>query len=408
MKHNITPDVTIGVDKGNLRLRITGRLWENNKPRFIALKIHDSPQNRLAATQKQLQLQQAINDGSFDPTLGSYVDWGKPTTAKYCSNLEQVSLFALWDMWCEYRQPLVAVSTYKQKFRGSFLNSLRAIGCLPITPATATYTRQWLIDNRNKSDNVWLLSELEKGCERLINDRILIGGNPFLGMSKALNTARNKVLDNRTVDQIVGDLSRRSHYLPSERDAILSKFAEAYPHYWLFTYFRFFTGCRYEESTGIQWGDITSDCKVIVFRRTYSDVAKETKVTKTGKMRRFNCNDQLTQLLLAHRFATYHGDDSAIVFTNRGNTGNGKYKSAPTYITLAYYKRLWNRITTDLLAQGIIEVALSPKYTRHTLSNLASQAGIDPAILAKQMGHSESVMNAFYRDKSVGSDACIN
>lgn len=406
-KHSVSPDVGIGVDRGQLRLRITGRLWDDNKPRYITLSLPDTTANRLTAHQYQLRLQQAINDNTLDPTLNTYIEWGKPRVAKYSSNLSHASLYSLWDMWCEYRQPLVAASTYKQKFRGSFMNSLKAVGDLPITPATATYTRQWLIDNRNKGDNVWLLSELEKGCEKLINDRILSGGNPFLGMSKALNTARNKVIDNRTVDQIVNDLSQRTHYLPSERDAILDKFAIAYPHYWLFTYFRFFTGCRFEESTGIQWGDITSDCKVIVFRRTYSDVAKEAKATKTGKIRRFNCNPQLTDLLMAHRVANYHGDDTAIVFTNQGRTGNGRTTSAPTYISLAYYKTIWNRINNDLLAQDTIAVALSPKYTRHTLSNLAGQAGIDPKILAKQMGHSESVMNAFYRDKSIGGEVVI-
>lgn len=403
-----TPDVSVNVNNGsNLRLRITGRLWDDGKPRYIALRLTDTPANRLTANQRQLQLQQAINDNTFDNTLSTYIEWGKPKVVKYSSNISHASLYSLWDTWCEYRKPLVAASTYKQKFQGTFMNSLKAIGDLPITPATATYTRQWLIDNRNKDDNVWLLSELEKGCDKLINDRILSGGNPFLGMSKALNTTRNKVIDNRTVDEIISDLSQRTHYLSAERDAILNKFAEAYPHYWLFTYFRFFTGCRFEESTGIQWGDITADCKIIVFRRTYSDVAREVKATKTGKIRRFNCNPQLTDLLLSHRCATYHGDDTAIVFTNQGRTGNGRQVSANSYITLAYYKRLWNRINTDLLAQGIIEVALSPKYSRHTLSNLAGQAGIDPKILAKQMGHSESVMARFYLDKSVGGDTVI-
>lgn len=406
-KQSTTPDVGVGVDRGQLRIRITGRLWDDNKARYITLGLPDTTTNRLIANGYQIKLQQAINDNTLDPTLSTYIEWSKPKVVKYSSNLSHASLYSLWDMWCEYRQPLVAASTFKQKFRGSFMNSLKLIGDLPVTPATATYARQWLIDNRNKSDNVWLLSELEKGCEKLINDRILSGGNPFLGMSKALNTARNKVVDTRTVDEIINDLSQRTHYLPSERDAILNKFAEAYPHYWLFTYFRFFTGCRFEESTGIQWSDITSDCKVIVFRRTYSNVARESKVTKTGKIRRFNCNPQLTELLLAHRFATYHDDDTAIVFTNQGRTGNGKETSSGSYITLAYYKRLWNRINNDLLATGIIQVALSPKYSRHTLSNLASQSGIDPKILAKQLGHSTSVMNAFYRDKSIGGEVVI-
>lgn len=400
MKHNVCPDVTIGTNHGSrLKLLISSRLYEDRRQRTISLRMADTPQNRIQAAQRQLELQQAINDGTFDPTLTKYQEWFSAKPARY-RNDGVITLGVMWKNWCEYRKPLVAASTFIQKFQGTFTNSLTTVGSdLPINPDTATAVRSWLIDNRNKSDNVWLLSELEKAVDKLINDQVLSSGNPFYGMSKALGSTRNNIIDDRKVDDVIESLNKRIYFLPAERDEILRCFAVAYPHYWLFTYFRFFTGCRFEESTGIKWGDIKADCTAIVFRRTYSATARIEKVCKMGNARRFNCSPQLTDLLMQHRQGTYTNDD-ALVFTKLGRSGHGReVGQSDKHVSLAYYKRMWGNIIEDLYADGKIAVRLSPKHTRHTLSNLADLAGIDDQTLSQQMGHTVRVMQSHYRDK---------
>jgi integrase len=394
----ICPNVSIGLNHGiNLRLVISGTLYEDGKKRFIPLRLTESPHNRILAAQRQLQIQSEINDGTFDPTLTKYLVWHESKPNLYRSD-KTVTIDTLWNGICSYRKPGLAPSTYIQKFQGTFTRSLTEIGMdKPITPTTARYTREWLIDNRNKSDNVWLLSELEKGVARLINEGILGCGNPFLGMGKALAGERNTQIDDRPIEDIVNEFQTRRYYTEAEMLAILKCFHDTYPHYWLFTYFRFYTGCRFEETTGLQWGDITHDCRTIVFRRTYSQVAKQTKTTKLGTARPFQCSEQLTQLLQAHRIRAHKGNDSDIVFKN----------SSGGYVALNYYRKMWSKIIQHLYGQGKIEVMLSPKFTRHTLSNLAGLAGVSESVLAQQMGHSPRIMNANYRDKTVDRSTVI-
>lgn len=390
------PDVKIGLNHGtNLRLVISGKLFEDKKQRYIPLRITDSPSNRLLAQQRQIEIQKELNDGTFDPTLTKYLQWFDRSL--YRSN-GVITLRDLWRDWCEYRKPLVAASTYKQKFCGTWLNSLKALDdTLPVTTTTANYAREWLIANRNKADNIWLLSELEKATNRLINNGTLTSGNPFLGMSKQLSTARNVVIDDRPIDAILGEMESRIYYFAKERDAILDAFLNAYPHYYPFTFFRFHTGCRFEESTGIQWGDITEDCNTIVFRRTYSEVAQVMKVTKMGGARRFNCSNILINMLLAHRERNYAGNDNAIVFPNMGGRGGHLERS---YISLKYYKKCWGKIIHHLYAEGIIGVELSPKHTRHTFVNLAHEKAVDTRVLTEQVGHSTKTQLKHYRDKT--------
>jgi integrase len=390
-------DVTIGVNGGRLRLTISRHLYQDAKQRYIALRIDDTPDNRLSAQLRLVELQREINAGTFDPTLVKYQDWQAQDNARKYRGEKGISLGELWDYWCDYQQPLIAASTYNQKYKMTYARSIAAIGKdRLVCPATAKYTRDWLIKYRNKQDNICLLSCLERAADRLINDGKLKINNPFLEMSKRLATTKNTKIDNRDIDEIITASEQRNYFTIAERDAVLDVFLDAFPHYWLFTYFRFYTGCRFEESIGIEWQDISEDCKTIIFRRAYSESGKTIKVTKVGLSRRFNCPPKLTELLLEHRTANYRSGSQA-VFTNHSNK----------YIALAYYRRLWNRVVDHLIEEGKIGIKLSPKHTRHTLTNLAEQAGHDERDIARQMGHSPTTRNKHYRDRSMNDGVLV-
>lgn len=384
-------DITVGVNGGRLRLVLSRHLYQDAKQRFIALRVDDTLDNRLSAQLRLVELQREINAGTFDPTLIKYLEWqGQDKVSKYRGE-SGISLGELWEYWCEYQQPLVAASTYNQKYRMTYRKSIEAIGSdRLVCAATARYIKDWLIKHRNRQDNVSLLSHLERAADRLINDGRLQINNPFLGMAKRVATTRNTKIDDREIDEIISDISQRNYFTATERDAILDAFLEAFPHYWLYTYFRFYTGCRIEESIGIEWRDITEDCKTIIFRRAYSETGKIVKVTKMGLARRFNCSCQLTDLLIEHRAKTYRTDTQMVFVNHSGNR-----------ILLSYYRKPWERVINHLYDEGAIAVKLSPKHTRHTLTNLAEQAGFDERDIARQMGHSIATRNKHYRDRSV-------
>jgi integrase len=399
------PDVSIGLNHGvNLRLVISGRLYQDNKKRFIPLRLTNDAGNRLIAQQRQLQVQAEINADTFDSTLVKYLEWQREDKAKKYSSDGSLSLGKLWCNWCEYKKPVLAPSTYKQKFTGTYHRSLVEIGLdRAITPNTAMYVRQWLIDNRNKSDNINLLTQLEQATAKAINDGTHHGSNPWLGMSKALASTRNNIIDDRPISEIVGEFENRIYFTAMERNRILDVIGEAYPHYFLFTYFRFWTGCRFEESTGIEWRDLTDDCSVIVFRRTYSQIAKTTKTTKMGQFRRFNCPDHLIELLKIHKLNTYDGNPDTPVFTNQGYSGNGHTVGDRKHVSIDWYKHIWSKTIDRLYATGEIEVKLSPRHTRHTFSNLAELAGVDGNVITQQMGHTPTVRSKHYLDKAVAN-----
>ena len=382
------PDVSVGLNNGNLRLLITGRLYEDKKQRFIALRSKDNDENRLAAQMRQIEIQTEINSGAYDPTLNKYRIWHQDKKPKYLK--ASMTIEQLWDYWCIYMKPSLAPSTYNQKFEGTYSRAITGVGAERIVaPGTAWHTRRWLLANLNHQDSYNLLAHLEHATAHAINDGRIQGNNPWLGMAKALRSKRENRIDKRNVHEAISALSQRNYYTASERDAILDIFAEAFPHYWLFTYFRFWTGCRFEESIGIEWQDITDDCSSILFRRSYSETGGCIKTTKMGKARRFNCPPHLQGLLLEHRKQSFTSD-TQIVFTN----------SYGTRVTIAAYKKPWNRIVKHLYEEGILGVCLSLKYTRHTLSNLAREAGVDERSVTQQMGHTARVRDEHYLDRS--------
>jgi integrase len=391
------PDVTVVTNDRRLRLSISKLLYEDRKQRYISLLLDDNPNNRLAATLRQVELQGEINNGTFDPTLAKYQVWKEQSGKGTYRSDGGITLGELWEYWSRYQQPLLAPSTYNQKFLMTYKNAISAIGRDKLVcPSTAKYALEWLIANRNKHDNVILLGHLERATNQLISEGRIKSTNPFTGMSKKLFSSRNKIIDNRPVEEVLQSMNGRVGYTASERDEILNVFKEAFPHYWLFTYFRFYTGCRFEESIGIEWQDITEDCSKIVFRRTYSEVGKSVKVTKMGRARRFNCPPKLQLLLQDHRKKNCQSPNAPIFLSQSG-----------TRVALGYYKKIWNKTIDSLHDDGLIEVKLSPRHTRHTLSNLAEAQGIDVDDITKQMGHSPKVRDKHYKNRIQSSEVML-
>jgi integrase len=392
-------DVTIAANPPSYRLIIGRHLWEDNKPRYVPLNIRiDSANARGRAQQRQLELQHEINVATFDRTLNRYKHW--KTGLKHATS-KALTLGELWDSWCEYKKPLIASSTYKQKFRGTYLNCIYATGSeLELNAQNAIRLRDWLIQNRNKQDRVNLVNELDNAVLRAINDGSHIGSNPFMGMGKTLKDARSKKIDNRNVDEIIEEASEAISYSIEEAKVIIRHFELNVPAYCHFVFFRFYTGMRLGESVELRWEDISSDFKKILIRRSYDKVTQTIKTTKTGKHRTFNLSDELRVKLFEYKksLPQYRQGNSNLIFTN----------SKGSRIDTRNFLKIWDRAMAILVADGSIGFRLPPKNSRHSFVTIARLGGADSASVANQVGHSVKTEDAHYLDRAASRDEILS
>lgn len=381
------PDVRVSVNGTAYRLVISSRLYEDKRQRFVGLGIRCSDNNALLdAHTRQIQLQTEINNFEYDPTLQKYKDW-KKVKIRYSG--EKLTLGKLWDNYCDYKKPLLAESTYKQKYRRTFLYAIIDIGQqLPVTHDTAIYCRNWLLENRSKADTIYLLYELEKAVEMAIKTGKHIDRNSFFGLGEQVKKLKNREIDTRTTAEVLASINGKKAYTAIERDKILDYFLENSPKFYLFTYFRFFTGCRFGEAIELRWSDFTEDFSTVLFRRSYSEISKKVQTTKTGKERKFNLSAAVSEKM-AEAWEGAVSSEDELVFTN---TEGGR-------ISNWQYRRYWKNAITALHKAGEISCKLSLNHTRHTLISIARQSNSAEAVAA-QLGHNVSTQNEHYLDNS--------
>lgn len=166
-----------------------------------------------------------------------------------------------------------------------------------------------------------------------------------------------------------------------ERDAILEHFRRHAPAQ-VYAYFAtmFWTGLRTSEGLGLQWGQVE------LSRRKLTVVAglvegKMTDRTKTGATRTVDLNRFAEEALRVQEpFSRMAG---GVVFTHPA-TGKGWTREQQTWA-------IWQRA---LLGLGIRY--RRPYNTRHTYATTMLMAGMTPAYVARQLGHSVQVLLSAY------------
>jgi len=114
-------------------------------------------------------------------------------------------------------------------------------------------------------------------------------------------------------------------FTAAERDTIIQAFADKRPHYLFFVQFLFLTGCRTGEAIGLRWQHVSLDCTQITFCESYDSQLDIRKTTKTGKPRKFPCNQKLSSLLLSIRPANTSPDSLVFTSPNGKPIDNGKF-----------------------------------------------------------------------------------
>jgi integrase len=166
---------------------------------------------------------------------------------------------------------------------------------------------------------------------------------------------------------------------PEERDAILAHMATAYPAPVLNYYeFAFFTGLRPSEQIALTWGDV--DWRRRKVRVSRAIVDWEEKGTKTNKVRDVDLNDAALAALTRQKAHTFMKGVEHPIFNN---PVTGKPWPDEQVQRRRYY-------TPALRALGLRH--RDAYQTRHTFATALLMGGINPAWIAKQLGHTNTGM----------------
>jgi len=156
-----------------------------------------------------------------------------------------------------------------------------------------------------------------------------------------------------------------------EVNKILTTVRADFTNYYLV---RFFTGMRTGEINGLKWQYVDFDKKLILVRECLLNGRTE-QTKNDGSFREIQMSMPVYHTLKAKFEA---GDKQGYVFTN--NKGQPLDNNNVT-------KRVWHPLLRHL---GLS--ARSPYQTRHTAATLWLASGESPEWIAKQMGHSSTMM----------------
>jgi integrase len=194
-------------------------------------------------------------------------------------------------------------------------------------------------------------------------DEEIIASNPVSGVIKRLNLKRDK----RTA---IEPLTRE------EVKLFLDTCEAHHPEFYPFFLCAFRTGARLGELLALQWGDVDWNGRFIEVRRSYK--IHRVSPTKTGKVRRVDMSDHLTETLQALYTARKRealkegkGEPVEIVFHKNGE-----------HMEQNFIRHIFKRI---LRKAGIREIRFHD--IRHTYASLLLSDGQSPVYVKEQMGH---------------------
>ncbi|BDI19076.1 hypothetical protein ANSO36C_48780 [Nostoc cf. commune SO-36] len=321
----------------------------------------------------------------------------------------ELSLMEIWDMYCDYRKQGLRESTFKNMFLKQFNNYIKS--AIEATKSEdALKIRNWLIENRNLITVKQLLSNLSKAYRVGIKNKLLTH-NPFEGMAEEVTSkgAQGKTKYEVETENDNDVLDRGKAYTWDEAQAILNYIKNNSPHWYNFTKFKFFTGCRTGEAIGFMWCDVEWDKERILIRRTYDRITKKfyplknNRTYKGEEIRRFPMpkDGELWSFLKLMP----QGEQSEVVFKSKigrvinsttfGNSWRGQ--NSPSIQAKG--------IIPTLIKQGDITKYLPPYNTRHTfITHAVFDLDIDEKVVSKWCGHKIETSNKHYQDIAIFAD----
>ena len=201
--------------------------------------------------------------------------------------------------------------------------------------------------------------------------------------ARVLLNPTNGISNRRVVKKLPDPLSA------TERDRILADMGQHYdPRVVAYFTFAFYTGMRPEEIIALQWGDIDWESALVRVQRVRTFRGSESERTKTYVQRDVDLVPRAVQALQAMKPYTFlkrdeHGRERD-VFEN-------PVTGRPWHDERSQREHYWHPALKRL---GIRQ--RRPYCTRHTYCTVALMAGIKPAYIAAQAGHSVKMLLEVY------------
>lgn len=375
----------VGVDErqGKLRIRLP-RSVAKDAARYITTRLDATPENLKRVQVVAWAIEDDIKNGNFDTTLERYVAAFKPKLA-IIKLPQEPDLLTLWDAYTEHMRSQVAETTFIKEYTKKFSNHIKKLPIKDISKAAEI--TEFLLRTTSADTAKRVITRLSACCNWGVKSGLL-KTNPFLGMAADIKLKKNYT------EQI-------DPFSLAERNAIIEAFAShpTHKHYYPFVRFLFLTGCRTGEAIGLQWKHISHDCTQITFSESYDSNLKIRKDTKTGKARRFPCNNTLKELLLSIRPTDVPLAELAETLVFKSPTGlpinNSKFTNQ-VWKGCKAGKKTYHGVIPGLVAAGKVERYRPPYNTRHTFITMALEAGMTAPQVAKLVGNSPEVIMRHY------------
>lgn len=171
-------------------------------------------------------------------------------------------------------------------------------------------------------------------------------------------------------------------FTPDERESIIADLAKRYDaRIAAYFEFAFFTGMRPEEIIALQWGDIDFGERLARIQRVRTFRGSEREGSKTHAIRDVDLVARAMAALHAMKPFTYlKSKEDACIFEN-------PVTGRPWHDERSQRDNYW---TPTLKRLGIRH---RPAYnTRHTFATSALMRGVNPAYIARQLGHTDTKM----------------
>lgn len=360
---------TVQVITSNDRLQLRFRF--GSKRHYLSIGLPDTRTNRIVAEQRAKQIELDIISGNFDETLDKY---RSPSARKVFEEKaiktppEVPTLPALWERYCDVRQPVVAPGTWRNGYK---VNTSHLNRCPYKKLDEAQQIFDWATASLRPDPAKRFVQALGACCKWAVRSH-LISHNPFDGMAGEV-----KLTKKNDEDADIDPFSRQ------ERQAIINAFEtnRYYRHYTNLVKFLFYTGCRPSEAIALQWKHISET--QILFEQVI--VQSESGLVlveglKSQSRRKFPVNTQLSQLLNEMKGDEVRFDE--FLFSGP----KGKYVDFHNF-----RNRGWQKVLTKL---GIRY--RKPYQTRHTFITHCLEEGVSIPQVAKWVGNTPEVIMKHY------------
>lgn len=380
----------VGVEeyRGKLRLRLPRTVVDGGKQVYLSTGLDANEINRRRVDSIANWIEEDILTGNLDPTLDRYKEklgtYKQPQLTIVKPNTPESDVLQLWVKYCEYMKPQLAPTTYRRDYARKYHNHIQSLPTKDLSQAIAI--RDYLLTQLTPNAAKRVLTYLAACC-KWAKASGMITDNPFTGMSEDIKLPKH---DSDTIDP----------FSKVEMNIIIKAFEETRPHYAPFVKFLFWTGCRTGEAIALQWKHINPECTQITFTESYDSQLNIRKGTKTGKTRKFPCNNQVRELLLSIRPDAPNPDQTVFTSPTGCIINNNKF-STQIWKGTRMGKKFYKGVIQILLEEGKIERYRCPYNTRHTFITLMLEQGLTVTTVAKLVGNSPEIILKHYAGNTV-------